>query len=478
MEAKVTNLFQWLGKSDKFQFIDSIQVVDSVGSGHGIYLQKHIKLPRNKMLISIPSSYQLNFHTVLYHISKFNKSIAIPNVTCDDEDEEDIKISDPRYKAYSVLTQEFLLSLSSFQILCLYILAEWVFLPEWSRNDPQATSFWQPFFDVWPSIDELDSIPTIWNCQRNNDYSNTYEILIGLLPYASSTHMLRITKLVQNDWGVILPIISKWNEMFPMPLSMDDQFNKFLHIYFIINSRCLYCEIPLKKKSSDRIISNFTMVPLVDFLNHSVTIDKYCYPELQPFQKDGIAGVGQFMIRVGNYEYHKQGEQIYLNYGPHSNDFLLNEYGFVVNDNQWDFIDITQELWSLLENSSSNKDELDSITKFLRENDYWGDYTINKDEISYRTMVAISLIVTKDFERVQKFMLGYINEEYFVPKIKVSLSTLLNKLLLDASDKLQYLNIILERIEHATLVRSITYLINIYQGYIRIIQTQLDKLNG
>lgn len=475
MEDKISNLFQWLNLSENFQFSDAIEVIDTEDSGRGVYLQKQIKLKKNNVLISIPSSYQLNYHSVLFHIANFNKSISIPNVTSTSSDDLEVHSSeDPRYNAYSILSQDFLLQLSSFQLLCLYILAEWILLPQWT-SDTSIVSFWKPFFDVWPTESELGSIPTVWNCQRKTNLKDQYNNLTKSLSYASLSHMQRITKLVQNDWELIYPIIEGWNEMYPTQLTLDEQFDKFLHIYFIINSRCLYCEIPLKKDSEDRIASNFTMVPLVDFLNHSDTIDKYCYPQVNIFKKDGISGVGQFMIRVGDHEYNQMGEQIFLNYGPHSNDFLLNEYGFVIQNNKWDFIDITETVMALLEqNSTDNKEKM---IQLLKENDYWGDYTVNHDEISYRTSVALSLVVTKDFERVKKFMLGYISEDYFIPKIKPTLIEMLKHIITDATDKIATIN---SQIEENSDVIHQWYFENlriIQKDYIKIVQNHLERLD-
>lgn len=492
MEAKISKLLKWLKNSAQFQISDAIEVIDTADSGRGVYLQKPTRLKKNDTLISIPSSYQLNFHTVLYHISKFNNSISIPGITISEED--NIKYSkyssenqDPRYKAYAILSQEFLLQLSSFQLLGLYVLAEWILLPQWitatstnndiSTNDTPLESFWQPFFDVWPTLSELGSIPTIWNCQRNNENFMIFDKLIKSLPYASQCHMNRISKLVCGDWNTIFPIIEKWNKMYPLTtMTVDDLFNKFLKIYFIINSRCLYCEIPVKKDSVDRITSNFTMVPLVDFLNHSDKTDFYCYPYVNNLKKDKISGIGQFEIHVGDHEYNQLGEQIFLNYGAHSNDFLLNEYGFVLNENCWDFIDISDQIEKLLNKRFPNLKKQNNVIKFLKENEYWDDYTLNKNEISYRTLIVLSLIITEDFDRVRKFMNGYISEDFFLPKIKETLLNLLKDILSDSINKINDLEKLCSETSDAVISCYCKNIITIYKNYIDILQHHVYNL--
>lgn len=488
METKISNLLKWLKNSDQFEFSDALEVIDGGESGRGVYLAKSVKLKKNDTLISIPSSYQLNFHTVLYHISKFNKSISVPGITANDENNSTLsecssQDQDPRYKAYSMLSQEFILQLSSFQLLALYILAEWTLLSNWVNHNNIPTgakpisSFWQPFFDVWPTSSELRSIPAIWKCQRNNENFMIFDTLIKFLPYASKSHMDRISKLVCDDWNTIFPIIEKWKKIYLLNSVTDnDLFDKFLEIYFIINSRCLYCEIPVKKGSEEGILSNFTMVPLVDFLNHSDKTDFYCYPYVNNFKKDKISGIGQFEIRVGDYEYNQLGDQIFLNYGAHSNDFLLNEYGFVLKENCWDFIDISKQIIELLHDKVSNIDEQRNLIQFLKENEYWNDYTLNRDEISYRTLIVLSLIVTKDFDRVAKFMNGYISEDFFLPKIRETLQNLLKEVLSDSINKLNAL----EKLNKDTNDTVISYccrnIIVIYKNYIDILQVHMDKL--
>lgn len=488
MKTKISNLLKWLKNSDQFQLLDAIDIIDTEESGRGVYLTKSTKLKKNATLISIPSSYQLNFHTVLYHISKFNKSISIPGITADNENNSTLsecssQDQDPRYKAYSLLSPEFLLQLSSFQLLSLYILAEWILLPHWATYDNTHTdakhidSFWKPFFDVWPTSSELGSIPTIWNYQRNNEHSVIFDTLVNFLPYASQRHMKRISKLVYDDWNIVFPIIEKWNDMYPLDSSTyENLFDKFLDIYFIINSRCLYCEIPIKKDSKERILSNFTMVPLVDFLNHSDKTDFYCYPYVNNFEKDKISGIGQFEIRVGNYEYNHLGEQIFLNYGAHSNDFLLNEYGFVLKENCWDYIDISKPIIKLLYDKVSDFDEQSNLIQFLKENTYWDDYTLNKDEISYRTLVVLSLIVTKDFNRVAKFMNGYISEDFFLPKIRETLRNLLKEVLSDSISKIDTLERLDKENNDIMISHCCRNIIMIYKNYCDILQVHINKL--
>lgn len=498
MQKAIDDLFTWLKQSKEFQFSDKIQVRDTEHSGRGIFLSDgNNPLTTNEIIISIPNDYQLDFYTVLHHISLFNPHIAYPpsdeEITAESiRKHHRAKMLDPnnpRYKAYEIFQLDKLLNLKSFQLLSLYILAEWILLPQWSQiSDTKFASFWEPFFNIWPTRKELSSIPTIWLTRMNAIATSDSQILtqlFNLLPNESKLHSEKILKLVQDDWDVIRPYLEQWDKIFHSQIDLNELFNHFVHIYFIINSRCLYCELPLKQGMDDFIESNFTLVPLVDFLNHADEMDKFCYPEVQ---KDSVHsgvsnGVGQFIMRVGSHQYNKSNEQILLNYGPHSNDFLLCEYGFVMNQNKWNYIDITDYILHLI-NMQQEKDEL---VNFLSTNEYLGDYTINMDEFSYRTLVAISLIVTKDYRRVERFIQGYITEEFFIPKIKKTLLEILNQLNSKYKGKINNLNQLRNQIDSMdtkVLDTSCTdyklYIDNllcIYHGYMVITEKHANELN-
>ncbi|CAI4396280.1 CBM_collapsed_G0013710.mRNA.1.CDS.1 [Saccharomyces cerevisiae] len=182
MEGKVDVLLTWLKKSDKFYIAPNISICESPETGRGIVLS-HGSIRKNDIIVSVPSSKQLNFHTILYHISKFNKELNIPGITIDRKpinyedniiEAENKAWADPRYGLYSELSKEFLLSLSSFQLVSFYILVENFLLPKWTQNE--IYSDWKPFFDVWPSMEELRSIPAIWNCDPNSRYHSLIRI--------------------------------------------------------------------------------------------------------------------------------------------------------------------------------------------------------------------------------------------------------------------------------------------------------------
>lgn len=454
MDNKLEVLLKWLNGSGSTSISKNIGICENELSGRGVSLIQG-KLKTNEEIISIPSSHQINFHTVLYHISKFNDSLVIPGITASHKEDDEEEGTDPRFKAYGCMDKETILAMSSFQLLTLYILAEWILLPYWSNCEIE--SFWKPFFEIFPTEDDLKSIPAIWNSLPHSNNKQLFEIL----PNASKIDGIRISKLLKNDWETISPILHRWNTIFQdksIP-DLETQFTKFVHVYFVINSRCLYTEISLKEDPVDK----FTMVPYVDFLNHTTEVGVHCYPKMDTFKKNNY-GIGQFSIRCGSHEYNKLGEELFLNYGAHSNDFLINEYGFVVDNNDWNFIDVTPEIESLVCNPKQRD--------FLEAHGYWGDYTITAQDISFRILVALALIVTDDFRRVEKFMLGYISEDYFRPKLNGILKKTLQHVQKGCDAKIEGIH----KMYHVDPLCA-RNIITIYKDYLKILSDQLKKLD-
>ncbi|AGO13761.1 AaceriAGL108Cp [[Ashbya] aceris (nom. inval.)] len=447
-DTAVVKLLDWLRTSDLTFISEKIEIVQDAASGRGVRL-KTSEINCNEEIIGIPSEFQLNFHSVLHHLSQFNRTLIVPGVTVAEADGY-ADAEDPRTLAYGLLDTETVLQLSSFQLLALYILAEWVLVRTWGC---ETQSFWQPFFDIFPTRDDLRAIPAYYSLQS----VSTSKDLLPLLSAASSSHCKRICQLAQGDWARICGILEQWNALFgdKNTIPLEEQFEHFLHIYFIINSRCLYTPVPLKDNRDD----NFTMVPYVDFLNHTTTVSEHCYPKVESVRKL-YGGVGRFSIRCGSHAYRVPMEEIFLNYGAHSNDFLLNEYGFTVDENEWDYIDVTEIVESMIQKPEH--------VNFLREHDYYGDYTIAFDSVSFRVLVALALVATNDYERVTKYMMGYITDEYFGSKY----SDLLVEVLQHAQ---QSCDAALESAKKMTTDQYCTEsIITIYRGYLRIIRHHLE----
>jgi len=92
-----------------------------------------------------------------------------------------------------------------------------------------------------------------------------------------------------------------------------------------------------------------------------------------------------------------EGEEVYICYGRHGNDFLLVEYGFILssssstdgngntNTNKWDEISLDEILLPQL--SKSQKE-------ILQEVGFLGNYVLDSETVCHRTQVALRLLLS------------------------------------------------------------------------------------
>jgi hypothetical protein len=81
----------------------------------------------------------------------------------------------------------------------------------------------------------------------------------------------------------------------------------------------------------------------------------------------------------------EKGEEVYISYGNHSNDFLLVEYGFILADgtNCWDQISLDELLCPLVGEGKR---------RVLEEEGFWGRYVLDGEEVCYRTQVVLGML--------------------------------------------------------------------------------------
>lgn len=436
-DDKVATLLEWfnytedpdLKSSNNSYIAPSIQVVNSENYGRGIYANQRINA--KQLLIKIPPSYLLNFTTIIPHITAYSST----------------KLADPIYaniyvpplnedrfsSIYAKLTVSELLNLSSFQIVSLYLTFEC----------QRKNSFWKPFIDTLPDISDFTLNPLIWKVLQVSNYDQLYKAL----PKSTKDHADKVHHRFITDYDVIFQLIS---QKIPNPQEYLSK-QRFLWAWMCINSRCLYMNMPQAKNNTD----NFTMAPYVDFLNHST--NDQC--ELK------IDRTGFHVYTTTSYD---TNEQIFLSYGPHSNEFLLCEYGFMIpSGNNWNDLDLSDIIIKLL-----NQDQVE----FLKEYEYFGEYTINiQSGLSFRTEVVLATLQEQDPKESRK-LLSLINGFIDVSNYKKNSNTLLKELLLKTlHDSNVFLNLKLEYSDKATNDRFNT-IRDLYKIRHDIAQKYIDSL--
>ncbi|KAL8862301.1 MAG: hypothetical protein Q9178_001310 [Gyalolechia marmorata] len=149
-------------------------------------------------------------------------------------------------------------------------------------------------------------------------------------------------------------------------------FETYVHYWLLVNARTFYFEMPNVKTHPPRD-DRIAMCPLIDLFNHSET---GCHVRYGP--------TGYTVSTDGVYD---AGDEIYVSYGRHTNDFLLVEYGFVLNNNRWDSTPVDQCLMTHLVNTPAEErlqqagylgTQAATRAQFLSEGG-WNDFVTGRD---------------------------------------------------------------------------------------------------
>ncbi|KAG5678099.1 hypothetical protein PVAND_007801 [Polypedilum vanderplanki] len=131
--------------------------------------------------------------------------------------------------------------------------------------------------------------------------------------------------------------------------------------YFVCNSRSVYINSKILEplveyqgtSETARVLkellndeASMALAPLLDLLNHSDKVKTQCQlSHAQGFIKDNADNIINGRVRL-SYLLHtlsacKKYEEIFISYGTHNNTKLLLEYGFILPNNQMDFLEFT-----------------------------------------------------------------------------------------------------------------------------------------
>ncbi|KAJ6117567.1 hypothetical protein N7512_007292 [Penicillium capsulatum] len=142
----------------------------------------------------------------------------------------------------------------------------------------------------------------------------------------------------------------------------------FSYYWMILNTRSFYWLGPGQTAPEDRNEA-LALVPFADYFNHS---DVDC----------DVSFTDEEYTLTATKDYAK-GEEVFMNYGSHSNDLLLAEYGFMMDQNRHDCIYLDD---IVLRDLAADKLEE------LKDSQYYGKYVVNSEGVCYRTEVVAALM--------------------------------------------------------------------------------------
>ncbi|KAJ5397116.1 hypothetical protein N7509_005229 [Penicillium cosmopolitanum] len=162
-----------------------------------------------------------------------------------------------------------------------------------------------------------------------------------------------------------------WNDV--VSVIPDIDWKSFSYHWLILNTRSFYWVAPDQEAPEDRNDA-MALLPFADYFNHS---DVECDVKFD--------GDGYTLSATEDYE---AGDEVYMSYGSHPNDFLLAEYGFFMDKNDSDCIYLDDII--LCDFPSAEKQEE------LWLNQYYGNYSVNSEGVCYRTEIAACLMYMEE----------------------------------------------------------------------------------
>lgn len=255
-------------------------------------------------------------------------------------------------------------------------------------------------FDEEPVSDELINAGT---------WTQTFcRHLLQALPLQSKKLVRAVRTRFEKDWSRICHLRETNCDVLAEPalLSSDPELARsivrsisldtFLWAWLCVNSRCVFLPLGLSDHAD-----NFTLAPMLDMANHTQDPALECKVR---YAKDGgleLCAPSQEQRNgadIGSRGL-MPGDECFITYGPHSDDSLLSEYGFVLpaeltylldaktggetgvmekrwRGNRYAEVCLDREVEAFLNDPPDNP-EGRYKRELLQNRGYWGDYTVH-----------------------------------------------------------------------------------------------------
>ncbi|KAI9733379.1 MAG: hypothetical protein M1834_003463 [Cirrosporium novae-zelandiae] len=217
---------------------------------------------------------------------------------------------------------------------------------------------------------------------------------------ANAGHLVRQRRKLLKDFATI-------RKVFP-----NANFDDYTYYWLLVNTRTFYWEVNDTVRNRDDCMA---LCPFADYFNHA---DEGCQVT---FGEDGFT-----MTADRDYE---SGQELFVSYGCHDNDFLWTEYGFILKNNKWDLVYLDDIILAMLSESDR---------QLLEEHNYLGNYVLTKDGACYRTQVAMRLRCRSP-SRWKKFIRGEDTGEEEAQVVDGHIRMLIDIYRLETSDALKKL---------------------------------------
>ncbi|KAB8236807.1 uncharacterized protein BDW43DRAFT_225415 [Aspergillus alliaceus] len=251
------------------------------------------------------------------------------------------------------------------------------FLTNGNEEDLKEFEMWRK---TWPSRQDFEvSMPILWSESLRNYLPpsisglwSSIQSRQGKLQYETSHQNLlsQQEQRLRAAWNIVVSVFPGTNR------------ETFTYHWLIVNTRSFFYLLPGQEPPEDRNDA-MALLPFADYFNHS---DVACNVKF-----DGE----KYVFRA--IKHYDEGEEIYMSYGPHPNDFLFAEYGFYLDENESETLYLDDIIFKDL--SLSLQEELDF-------QQYYGNYQLTATGVCYRTEIA-ACMKYMPLEDWRNYVLGY-----------------------------------------------------------------------
>lgn len=248
-------------------------------------------------------------------------------------------------------------------------------------KDPPSAEF-EIWRDVMPSRSDIStSMPLCWSPD-----------LQTLLPQSGQSLLKQQQIKFEKDWSLVTTSYA------------DLDRDSYLYAWLLVNTRTFYHTTPKTKKELPKE-DHMVLQPVADLFNHS--------------PQGCSVGFTHEGFTITTTMAAKKGEEMFIRYGSHSNDFLLVEYGFILPSDMNSFDEISLDAYILPLLSEEDKEMLESKS-------FLGSYMLDAETICYRTQVALRAMCLSEAQWLD-FLDGQREEEVDQVKVDVVLAEVLSK---------------------------------------------------
>ncbi|OJI96721.1 hypothetical protein ASPVEDRAFT_251273 [Aspergillus versicolor CBS 583.65] len=268
------------------------------------------------------------------------------------------------------------------------------------HGDTILLAKWKCWTDSWPDLQSFKRcMPISWEKELDSNLVDRGKLETShcLLPPAASGSWNSINNSTrtssENIYQNILPkqkrrMHSAWQcvlQAFP-----GTDWDMFSYYWFIINTRSFYYVTPGEQEPEDWNDA-VGLVPIADYFNHAGNEVGY-QTDLRDitFRFTDMGDIQSCMATFDKESYTinatrriEEGEEVYISYGSHPNDYLLVEYGFIPDHNPYDAIFLDDLVFEHF-----TEYELEE----LKMHDLYGNYKITQNGPCSRTQDVACMV--------------------------------------------------------------------------------------